>query len=154
VKKVHTKKAAAPKIAKQESSDDDTSDETFESDEEPAKKPVAKPLAAVAKNGSKTVKQESSSDEDSSEDESDDDSDDGSDIVFNLLNRVYDDVGKRWSRFSSLGLRGLPGIKVNDSIMLFVLCLWLSMAFNTNYEIVFLIISGMMRTIWSPNRST
>jgi hypothetical protein len=33
VNKVHTKKAAAPKIAKQESSDDDTSDETFESDE-------------------------------------------------------------------------------------------------------------------------
>ncbi|PWZ28794.1 hypothetical protein Zm00014a_011835 [Zea mays] len=53
--------------------------------------------------------------------------------------------------FCSLGLRGLPGIKVNDSIMLFVLCLWLSMAFNTNYEIVFLIISGMMRTIWSPD---
>ncbi|ONM11201.1 Sec14p-like phosphatidylinositol transfer family protein [Zea mays] len=100
VNKVHTKKAAAPKIAKQESSDDDTSDETFESDEEPAKKPAAKPLAAVAKNGSKTVKQESSSDEDSSEDESDDDSDDGSDIVFNLLNRVYDDVGKRWSSLS------------------------------------------------------
>lgn len=33
VNKVHTKKAAAPKIAKQESSDDDTSDETSESDE-------------------------------------------------------------------------------------------------------------------------
>ncbi|PWZ40475.1 hypothetical protein Zm00014a_005394 [Zea mays] len=82
VNKVHTKKAAAPKIAKQESSDDDTSDETFESDEEPAKKPAAKPLAAVAKNGSKTVKQESSSDEDSSEDESDDDSDD----TFGLFN--------------------------------------------------------------------
>ncbi|PWZ22072.1 Random slug protein 5 [Zea mays] len=82
VNKVHTKKAAAPKIAKQESSDDDTSDETFESDEEPAKKPAAKPLAAVAKNGSKTVKQESSSDEDSSDDESDDDSDD----TFGLFN--------------------------------------------------------------------
>ncbi|KAL5666764.1 hypothetical protein ACJX0J_026872, partial [Zea mays] len=76
VKKVQTKKAPAPKIAKQESSDDDTSDETSESDEEHAKKPAAKPLATVAKNGSKTVKQESSSDEDSSEDESDDNSDD------------------------------------------------------------------------------
>ncbi|PWZ55800.1 Rho GTPase-activating protein 6 [Zea mays] len=80
-KVVQTKKAPAPKIAKQESSDDDTSDddtsdETSEFDEEPAKKPVAKPLVAVAKNGSKTVKQESSSDEDSSEDESNDDSDD------------------------------------------------------------------------------
>ncbi|KAL5647313.1 hypothetical protein ACJX0J_041668, partial [Zea mays] len=69
VNKVQTKKAPAPKIAKQESSDDDTSDETSESDEKPAAKPFAK-------NGSKTVKQESSSDEDSSEDESNDDSDD------------------------------------------------------------------------------
>ncbi|PWZ56980.1 hypothetical protein Zm00014a_001670 [Zea mays] len=76
VNKVQTKKAPAPKIAKQESSDDDTSDETSESDEEPAKKPTAKPLVVVAKNGSKTVKQESSSDEDSSKDESNDDSDD------------------------------------------------------------------------------
>uniref|UniRef100_A0A804RJA3 Chaperone DnaJ-domain superfamily protein n=1 Tax=Zea mays TaxID=4577 RepID=A0A804RJA3_MAIZE len=77
VNKVQTKKAPTPKIAKQESSDDDTSDETSESDEEPAKKPAAKPLVSVVKNGSKMVKQESSSDEDNSEDESNDDSDDG-----------------------------------------------------------------------------